>query len=70
MISTSPRIGATPAPVQILTVGTPVDVRNRFVGAWSRGFEVAERLPGGYRIRRKSDGAVFPDVFTHYEVRA
>ena len=33
----------------VFAVGAPVDVRNRFVGSWSRGFEIAatgrSRLP-------------------------
>ena len=53
-----------------LARGTRVDVRSRFVGAWSRGFEVEEAVAQGYRIRRVSDGAVLPDVFSDEEVRA
>ena len=49
--------------------GTRVDVRSRFVGAWSRGFEVEEAVADGYRIRRLSDGAVLPDVFSEDEIR-
>jgi hypothetical protein len=53
-----------------LSAGTPVDVRSRYVGAWSRGFEVAERVAGnGYRVRRLSDGTVLPDVFDAQDVR-
>lgn len=58
------------APADPLTDGTPVDVRSRFVGAWSRGFEVAERVADqGYRVRRVSDGTVLPDVFEEQDVR-
>ncbi|MGH9016348.1 MAG: hypothetical protein ACRDY1_01250 [Acidimicrobiales bacterium] len=53
-----------------LATGTPVDVRSRYVGAWSSGFEVAESTQGGYRIRRLSDDSVLPDVFTKEDVRA
>ncbi|HEY5023653.1 MAG TPA: hypothetical protein VII76_01640 [Acidimicrobiales bacterium] len=56
-------------PVSTLDVGTRVYVRNRFLGDWSTGFEVAEVLIDGYRIRRLSDGQVFPDVFTFDDVR-
>lgn len=53
-----------------LSAGTPVDVRSRFVGTWSRGFEVAEQVDHhGYRVRRVSDGAVLPDVLDEREVR-
>jgi hypothetical protein len=52
-----------------LSRGTRIDVRNRFVGGWSHGFEVAERVDDGYRIRRLSDDSVLPDVFSTDEVR-
>jgi hypothetical protein len=55
---------------QALAVGTPVDVRSRYVGAWSRGFEVAESVKQGYRVRRLSDGSILPDVFASEDVRA
>jgi hypothetical protein len=53
-----------------LVAGTAVDVRSRYVGAWSSGFEVAEPVNDGYRVRRLSDGSVLPDVFTNDDVRA
>jgi hypothetical protein len=53
-----------------LATGTPVDVRSRYVGAWSSGFEVAESMHNGYRIRRLSDDSILPDVFTKEDVRA
>lgn len=52
-----------------LARGTRVDVRNRFVGSWSRGFEVAEHEGDGYRVRRLSDGSVLPDVFPEDDIR-
>jgi len=52
-----------------LSRGTRVDVRNRFVGAWSHGFEVAEQVADGYRIRRLSDDSVLPDVFPGEDIR-
>ncbi|HUC35570.1 MAG TPA: hypothetical protein VMR97_00440 [Acidimicrobiales bacterium] len=58
------------APTEVLAPGTRVDVRNRYVGAWSHGFEVAEHLRGdGYRIRRLSDGSVLPEPLSADEVR-
>jgi hypothetical protein len=56
-------------PDTLLAEGTPVDVRNRFVGSWSHGFEIAERIAGGYRVRRLSDNSVLPDVFQSEDVR-
>ena len=55
---------------EALAPGTAVDVRSRYVGSWSSGFEVAEPLKDGYRILRVSDGSVLPDVFTNDDVRA
>ena len=52
-----------------LPTGTRVDVRNRFVGAWSHGFEVAEQVGAGYRVRRLSDDSVLPDVFATEDLR-
>lgn len=52
-----------------MEAGTKVEVRDRFTDAWRRGFEVAEAVDGGYRIRRLSDGSVLPVVFTADEVR-
>lgn len=53
-----------------LTPGTPVDVRNRYVGSWSHGFEVAESINGnGYRVRRMSDGSILPEPLSREELR-
>lgn len=60
---------ATNALPGVLPAGTRVDVRNRYVGAWSHGFEVAERIGNGYRVRRISDGTVLPDVFVSDDIR-
>src|SRR6202035_6154710 len=55
--------------VPTLEVGTNVYVRNRYLGQWSGGFEVAEVFEDGYRLHRVSDGYVFPDVFPFDDVR-
>lgn len=58
-----------------MKTGTKVEVQDRFARTWRRGFEVAAAVDGdsdgvaGYRIRRLSDGAVLPVVFTADEVR-
>ena len=49
--------------------GTKVEVRDRFARTWRRGFEVAEAVDGGYRIRRMSDRSILPVVFAPDEVR-
>jgi hypothetical protein len=52
-----------------LEIGTQICVRDRFLGNWSSGFVVAGVLPGGYHIRRLSDGLTFPDLFPVDDVR-
>lgn len=54
---------------ELATVGTPVDVRSRYMGTWSRGFEVAEIVGDAYRVRRLSDGSVLPTEFSVEDVR-
>jgi hypothetical protein len=53
----------------ILELGTPVEVRRRFDYSWARGFEVAEVLDKGYRLKRLSDGTILPAEFDFDEVR-
>jgi hypothetical protein len=52
-----------------LRPGRKVEVRNRFDGSWSGGFEVVEEVDVGYLVRRRSDGAVLPGVFRGDELR-
>jgi hypothetical protein len=58
------------APSITFEVGTSVDVKNRFIGTWSSGFEVAGLCEQGYLIRRISDGSVLPESLSFSEVRA
>ena len=53
-----------------LTVGSVACVWNHYLCRWTGGFAVAEVVPGGYRLRRLSDGHVFRDVFRTNEVMA
>ena len=53
----------------VLEPGARVEVRRRFDQSWARGFEVAEVVDDGYRVRRLSDGSVLPVVFHDGEVR-
>jgi hypothetical protein len=53
-------------------IGTRVEVRSSLERKWARGFEIADRVgedPPGYRIRRRSDGAVLPVLFGADDVR-
>lgn len=53
--------------------GVRVEVRSRFEGHWSRGFELHETVDENgltrYRIRRRSDGTVLPTLFDDDDVR-
>jgi hypothetical protein len=53
--------------------GTRVEVRSRFEAAWSRGFEVAERVEMSaglrYKLRRRSDGSILPVLFDEDDLR-
>ena len=51
-----PSTGSTTRRRAPLRPGTTVEVRSRFDGSWSAGFEVAEVDADGYIIRRLSDG--------------
>ena len=64
--------GATAAPTlraSALAVGSSVDVKNRYIGTWSTGFEVAALVEDGYLIRRLSDRSILPGVLGLDEVR-
>jgi hypothetical protein len=52
-----------------LEPGTRVEVRRRFDQHWSRGFEIAEAVDDGYRLKRVSDNSVLPSTFSDEEVR-
>ena len=56
-------------PRRSLRVGSRVEVRNRFDGSWSSGFEVSGLVDDGYRIRRRSDGSELPAEFDADDVR-
>jgi hypothetical protein len=61
-----------PAPTELnrpLPIGSVVEVRTRYLGEWSDGFQVTEYVDRGCRIGRTSDGCVFDDVFQWTEIR-
>ena len=51
------------------SAGTAVEVRGRFRGEWTSGFEVAEATDDGYWVRRLSDRCVLPVEFTGHDIR-
>ena len=50
--------------------GTPVEVWASYTESWARGFEVADRVDGGYRVKRRMDGVVLPVVIAPGDLRA
>ena len=52
-----------------LSVGTAVEVRNRFEDRWTHGFSVAVVGSDAYQLRRLSDGSVLPAWFPASMVR-
>ncbi len=58
-----------------MDIGDRVEVKARFDERWTRGFEIAECLNENegdkerFRIRRRSDGALLPSLFTRSELR-
>jgi hypothetical protein len=52
-----------------LTVGMSVEVRSRFVGAWTRGFEIVTLTQEEVELRRRSDRSLLPVRFARGSVR-
>ena len=52
-----------------LEVGNQVDVHTRFSDSWVGGFEIAEIIAEGYRVRRKFDGSLLPDYTSRSDLR-
>jgi hypothetical protein len=52
-----------------LCEGTRVEVHSSFNDTWSPGFEIAETVIGGYRVRRASDGSVLAGLVANDSVR-
>ena len=50
--------------------GAAVAVRTRYLdGQWAHGYEVAEVLPDGYRVRRRGSQEILSAVFQAADVR-
>ena len=49
--------------------GTAIEVRNRFDGRWSKGFEISAVNADGYRVVRLSDGRELPTLFDPSDIR-
>jgi hypothetical protein len=53
----------------MLQVGEQVEVHTKFNDSWVGGFEVAEVVEGGYRVRRTSDGSLLPNLTSEEDLR-
>ena len=52
-----------------LRVGERVEVHTKYNDAWVPGFEIAEVVEGGYRVRRVSDGTLLPNLTAETDLR-
>ena len=52
-----------------LMIGTRVEVRTRFHGSWTGGFEVADADADGYWVCRESDRYLIPKPFRAGDIR-
>ena len=50
--------------------GEKVQLRVTFTGSWSSGFEIADVVPGGYVVRRLSDGRLLPSPTSEADIRS
>jgi hypothetical protein len=60
---------ATREGAAMLPSGVRVEIRNRFDGAWSSGFQLLAAHPDGYLVRRLSDRSVLPVAFAETDIR-
>ena len=60
---------ATVEEVLQVQIGQQVQVHVRYTDSWATGFEVADVVPGGCRLRRKSDGSVLPVLIAADDLR-
>ena len=51
-------------------VASRVEVRTRYQrGQWASGYEIAQVVESGYRLRRPGASEILPDIFVPAEVR-
>lgn len=50
-------------------VNDQVEVHTKFNDSWVPGFEIAEVADGGYRVRRRSDRTLLPNVTSESDLR-
>jgi hypothetical protein len=70
MLSMDEENGARPDPEPKLPGGARVQVRSRFDGDWTSGFQVfAAQADGRYLVRRLSDRSMLPIAFAESDLR-
>ena len=52
-----------------MRIGEEVEVHVRYTDTWATGFQVADVVEGGCRLRRRSDGALLPVVTSDDDLR-
>ena len=52
-----------------MEIGDQVEVHTKFSDSWVSGFEIAEIVPEGFRLRRTSDGSLLPGYTSEADVR-
>ena len=52
-----------------LPIGTRAEVRTRYRGSWSKGFEISRTTDEGYWLRRESDRYLLPSPFLAEDIR-
>ena len=53
-----------------MQIGDRVEVHTRYNDSWTAGFEIAEIIPEGYRVRRVSDGTLLPGTTSAADLRS
>ena len=53
----------------MVEIGDQVEVHTKFNDSWVAGFEIAEIVAAGYRVRRLSDGSLLPRYTSEADVR-
>jgi len=52
-----------------MEIGEQVEVHTRYNNSWAPGFEIAEVVDRGYRVRRICDATLLPDLTGESDVR-
>ena len=52
-----------------MQIGDRVEVHTQFNDTWAEGFEIAQLIPEGYRVRRLSDGSLLPGYTSEADLR-